>query len=160
VTSVADKRPRPRSAPPFRLEAHLFYYFSQILARRTRALNAELRPFGLDYPRWRVLAVLNENPDCSMQRLADASSVDRTTLTRTVNLMEAEGLVSRRPRATDRRGVEMSLTPLGRRTLETILPLVLAETDRALAGFAAGEIEGLRRQLGRMVENLRCSRDR
>jgi hypothetical protein len=28
----------------FRLEDHLFFYFSQILARRTRAIKARLRP--------------------------------------------------------------------------------------------------------------------
>ena len=33
----------------FRLDDHLFFHFSQILARRTRALNAGLKPHGLDY---------------------------------------------------------------------------------------------------------------
>jgi DNA-binding MarR family transcriptional regulator len=155
VTSAADKRSRQVS-PPFRLEAHVFYYFSQILARRTRALNTKLRPFGLDYPRWRVLAVLSEYADCSMQTLAEVSSVDRTTLTRTLTLMEGEGLVSRRRRETDRRGVELSLTPAGRETLEQILPISLAETDRALIGFSEVEIDGLRRQLQRIVENLKA----
>src|SRR5271154_6402860 len=63
-------RARAEASAPFRLEAHLFYYFSQILARRQRALNLELRPFGLDYARWRVMAVLNEHSGCSMQALS------------------------------------------------------------------------------------------
>ena len=55
------------SAPQaFRLEDHLFFYFSQILARRTRAINAGLRAYGLDYSRWRVLAVLQEHPGATM----------------------------------------------------------------------------------------------
>lgn len=155
----AATKPTSRSAPtsaPFRLEGHLFYYFSQILARRTRALNAELRLFGLDYSRWRVMAVLNEAKNCSMLRLADLSSVDRTTLTRTLGLMEGEGLIARRARASDRRGVEVSLTPHGRRMLRKILPIVLAQTDRALHGFTAEEIEALRVRLSRMVENLKA----
>jgi DNA-binding MarR family transcriptional regulator len=159
MTLAAERPRRPRSAPlaaGFRLDRHLFYYFSQILARRTRALNAELRAFGLDYPRWRVLAVLNEFADCSMQKLAEVSSVDRTTLTRTLRLMEGEGLVSRRPRASDRRGVELSLTASGQRKLELILPMVLAQTDRAVAGFSKREIEGMMAQLGRMVSNLKA----
>jgi hypothetical protein len=30
----------------FKLEYHLFFHFSQILARRTRAIKALLRPYG------------------------------------------------------------------------------------------------------------------
>jgi DNA-binding MarR family transcriptional regulator len=142
-------------AAPFRLEAHIFYYFSQILARRQRALNLELRRFGLDYRRWRVMAVLSEAPDCSMQRLSELTSVDRTTLTHTLRLMERENLIDRRERASDRRGVSVSLSLEGAELLARILPTVLAQTHRALAGFAPEEVEGLRAQLARIVENVK-----
>ena len=85
----------------FKLEDHLFFYFSQILARRTRAINARLRPYGLDYSRWRVLAVLQEHSGATMGQLADLTSVDRTTLTRTLGLMEEARL--RRPSRTGER---------------------------------------------------------
>jgi DNA-binding MarR family transcriptional regulator len=148
-------RKRKAAAAPFRLNRHLFYFFTQILARRQRALNLELRRFGLDYSRWRVIAVLNEHAGCSMQQLAELTSVDRTTLTHTLRLMESEALIVRRERASDRRSVEVSLTPHGRRKLKQILPTVLTQTDHALAGFAASEVDQLRGQLARMVDNLR-----
>jgi MarR family transcriptional regulator, lower aerobic nicotinate degradation pathway regulator len=141
----------------FRLEDHLFFHFSQILARRTRAINARLRSYGLDYSRWRVLAVLQEHPRATMGELADLTSVDRTTLTRTLGLMEEAGLVVRRERKSDRRSVAISLTTQGRRMFARILPLTLAETDRALTGFSAEEIGTLRNRLKRMAENLRVS---
>ena len=146
---------QPPLVNSFRLESHLFYYFSQILARRTRALNAQLQPFGLDYARWRVLAVLNEAASMSMGRLAELSSVDRTTLTRTLGLMEAGGLIRRAPNMADRRGVDISLTAKGRRLLGEILPQVLAQTARAVVGFDADEVARLRGLLARMVENLK-----
>ena len=135
------------AARAFRLEDHLFFHFSQILARRTRAINARLRPYGLDYPRWRVLAVLNEHSGATMGRLADLTSVDRTTLTRTLGLMEKAGLVARRERESDRRSLAISLTAKGRRLFARILPLALAETDRALTGFSSEEIGLLRDRL-------------
>jgi DNA-binding MarR family transcriptional regulator len=141
----------------FRLEDHLFFHFSQILARRTKAINARLRPYGLDYPRWRVLAVLQEHPGATMGELADLTSVDRTTLTRTLGLMEEARLIVRRERKGDRRSVAISLTPQGRRMFVRILPLTLAETDRALTDFASEEIGALRNRLKRMAENLRVS---
>jgi DNA-binding MarR family transcriptional regulator len=138
----------------FKLEDHLFFYFSQILARRTRTINASLRPYGLDYSRWRVLAVLQEHPGATMGQLADLTSVDRTTLTRTLGLMETAQLVARQERESDRRSLAISLTPKGRRMFERILPLTLAETDRALTGFSSAEIGALRDRLKEIADNL------
>ena len=146
---------REDAAPAFKLEDHLFFYFSQILARRTRAINARLRPYGLDYPRWRVLAVLQEHSGATMGRLADLTSVDRTTLTRTLGLMENAGLIVRRERKSDRRSVAISLTANGRRMFARILPLALAETDRALTRFSAEETAVLRDWLRRMADSLK-----
>ena len=145
------------AAPAFKLEDHLFFYFSQVLARRTRAINARLRPYGLDYPRWRVLAVLHEHSGATMGRLADLTSADRTTLTRTLGLMENAGLIVRRERKSDRRSVAISLTAKGRQTFARILPLTLAETDRALTGFSDEEIAVLKEWLRRMADNLGTS---
>ena len=150
--SKADER----AARPFRLEDHLFFYFSQILARRTRAINARLRPHGIDYPRWRVLAVLHEHSGATMGELADLTSVDRTTLTRTLGLMKSEGLLARSERKDDRRSLSISLTARGRRMFTRILPLTLAETDRALTGFSAEEIEALKDWLRRIADSLRA----
>jgi MarR family transcriptional regulator for hemolysin len=145
------------AARAFKLEDHLFFYFSQILARRTRAINTRLRPYGLDYPRWRLLAVLHEHSGATMGRLADLTSVDRTTLTRTLGLMEEARLVARRERESDRRSLVISLTPKGRRMFARILPLTLAETDRALTGFCSEEIGALRDRLKSIADNLSAS---
>ena len=90
-----------------------------------------------------------------MQRLSDLTSVDRTTLTHTLRLMESEDLIVRHERPSDRRSIAVSLTPRGREMLARILPTVLAETDRALVGFAPDEVDRLREQLGRIVANLK-----
>jgi DNA-binding MarR family transcriptional regulator len=155
LRAARQRRRRASVAMPFRLESHLFYYFSQILARRQRALNSELRGFGLDYARWRAMAVLNEEPGCSMQRLSDLTSVDRTTLTHTLRLMENEGLIARHERPSDRRSIAVSLTPHGCDLLLQILPTVLAQTDLALDGFTPEEVDRMRQQLGRIVANLK-----
>jgi DNA-binding MarR family transcriptional regulator len=152
-----ERARKPGATRAFKLEDHLFFYFSQILARRTRAINARLRPYGLDYPRWRVLAVLQENSGATMGQLADLTSVDRTTLTRTLGLMEEARLVARQERESDRRSLVISLTPKGRRMFARILPLTLAETDRALTGFSPAEIAALRDRLKKIADNLAAS---
>ena len=156
TTPAAPKPPPP--GPPsevdFPLEMHAFYWFSRILSRRNRALNGELRRFDLDYPRWRVMAVLNQHPGCSMQQLAEHTSVDRTTLAHTVTLMARQELLTRSARETDRRSIMLNLTPRGRNLLAHILPTVLAHSSQALSGFKATEIRLIFKLLQRMAGNI------
>ena len=139
----------------FSLDNHIFYLFGQIFAHRNVALNRALRQFGIEYTRWRVLAVLRERPDCSMLELADGTAVDRTTLAYTIRNMVEEGLVRRAPRPSDRRSVVLGLTPRGSSMLKKILPTVLSINDRCLAGFKEQEIESLFAQLRRIIENIK-----
>jgi DNA-binding MarR family transcriptional regulator len=161
MVEMTDSRARPKRSAPrsagkvhFQLETHAFYWFSQILSRRNRVLNGELRRFDLDYPRWRVMAVLSRHPGCSMQQLAEHTGVDRTTLAHTVALMERQQLLTRLARKADRRSIVLNLTARGRNLLARILPTVLAQSSQALSGFKASEIRTLFKLLQRMADNI------
>ena len=161
ATNSRRRAPRSRTRPPIvdnppalDLEQHVFYLFSSILARRNRTLNAVLAQHRIDFPRWRVLAVLSRHPGCSMQQLAEHTSVDRTTLAHTVGLMVDEGLVDREARASDRRSVALSLSPRGWQVLRQILPAVIAQNDSALAGLSGAETSQLLSLLRRVLANL------
>jgi DNA-binding MarR family transcriptional regulator len=139
---------------PFALDSHIFYLFTQIFGRRNRALARELAPLGIDVPQWRILAVLHERPGCTMNELADLTTVDRTTLTRALDRMVAGGLATRRSDAQDRRSVRLSLTPVGRDAFRRVLPRVIEQNERAVQGFTAEELAAFRALLHRMVRNL------
>jgi DNA-binding MarR family transcriptional regulator len=138
----------------FRLEDHLFFLFTQLMGRRNRALAERLKPIGISFQQWRVLAVLEARPGCTMGELAELTSVDRTTLTRTLDGMAQERLVARRQGEADRRSIRLALTRKGEAALERILPIVIEQNARAVAGFAPDEIARLRRDLRRMFDNL------
>jgi DNA-binding MarR family transcriptional regulator len=89
-----------------------------------------------------------------MSVLADLTSVDRTTLTRTVDQLAQDGLVARRTDERDRRSLRLALTPAGATLFRRILPIVEEQNARALAGFPAAELERFRAQLRRMIANL------
>lgn len=139
----------------FHMETHPFFWFGQILGLRNRALNIELRRHGLDYPRLKVLGVLQEHSGCSMQELADLAAVDRTSLNHTVQLLVDEGLVDRKARASDRRSIELKLTAAGRGMFRRIAPMILQLNERTMAGFTAKETHVFLEQLRRMADNLR-----
>jgi MarR family transcriptional regulator, organic hydroperoxide resistance regulator len=157
LTDPPAKR-RIAAGKEFHLERHIFYLFGQIFGHRNAILNRELRRFDVDYPRWRVLALLNERPDCSMLELADGTAVDRTTLAYTVRNMVEEGLVRRTPRPSDRRSVVLGLTPRGNLMLKKILPTVLKINDRCLSGFDEREVQTLLGQLRRIIDNIKEKR--
>lgn len=150
-----QRRAKRASAPaPFRLETHVFYLLSRILASRNRALNKSLARHGIDFPRWRVIAVLNEHRGASMLKLAELTSVDRTTLAHTVRMMTGEGLIERRERQEDRRSVALFLTRAGAIAYKRVLPDVLRQNARALEGMKSAEARLLRALLARILGNL------
>ena len=154
--------PRPNLSPQageearrgFVLEDHLFFLFTQVMGRRNRALAERLKPLGITIQQWRVLAVLDQRPGCTMGELADLTSVDRTTLTRTLDGMEEGRLVERRPSEHDRRSIRLGLTRSGAAALARILPIVLEQNARAVADLTPEEVQRLRRDLRRMFDNL------
>lgn len=147
-----------RTAPPalreFDLEGHIFYLFTQIFGRRNRLLAEALRPLGITVPQWRILAVLRSRADCTMNQLADLTTVDRTTLTRALDRMARDRLIERRVDPDDRRSVRLRLTAAGSEAFRQVLPRVIDENERAMDGFSAGDRAALLETLHRMVRNL------
>ncbi len=140
--------------PDFSLDRHLFFWMTQAIAARDRRLAGEMKNFGLRVPEWRALAALFARRRCTMSELSDLSSIDRTTLTRTVDRMESSGWVARLNDADDARVKRLALTAAGERLFLRIWPAVEQLNRAALEGLPAGATESLRRTLERMKANL------
>lgn len=138
----------------FRLEQHPFFWLTQAIGSRDRRLAQELRPFGLRVPEWRVLAALCARRRCSMRELADLATVDRTTLTRTVDRMEKAGWATRLGDAKDLRVTRLAPTAAGERLFERIWPTVERLNRAAVEGLPDGAVDMLRWTLERMKSNL------
>jgi len=105
-------------------------------------------------PEWRVLASLCARRRCSMSELADLATIDRTTLTRTVDRMEEAGWVARLNDASDLRVTRLAPTATGERLFQRIWPTVERLNRVAVEGLPAGAIDKLRGTLERMKANL------
>jgi len=80
-------------------------------SRRIRAQRGEA---GLTDPQFTVLAWLNKNGPMTPGQLAEAERIQPPSMTRTVNCLAEDGLVSKEPHPTDGRLVMVSLTDAGR----------------------------------------------
>lgn len=138
----------------FDLDAHPFFWLTQVIGARDRELSQGLKEYGLRVPEWRALAALYARKHCTMGELAELATIDRTTLTRTIDRMEEAGWLSRLADETDMRVTRLALTTSGRRMFDRIWPEVQQLNALALEGLSRTEIEGLRRTLERMRTNL------
>jgi DNA-binding MarR family transcriptional regulator len=87
------------------------------LRRATRGITqlyeAEMAPGGLKVTQLPILVALRSEGDLSVTRLAGALSLDRTTLTRNLSVLEQRGLIRTEEDEDDARVRMVSLTPEG-----------------------------------------------
>jgi DNA-binding MarR family transcriptional regulator len=117
MTSPADGTPAPAAAAgafPFETPTYLFHLLVAIDRQRDLRLEERLKALGLTVARYRAIGVIARLEPVNMSELADYSVVDRTTMTRTVDQLVAEGLADRATPPTDRRRVVLTLTHTGR----------------------------------------------
>jgi len=141
-------------AADFELDRHVFFWLTQVIGARDRELAQGLKDHGLRVPEWRALAALYSKRHSTMSELADLASIDRTTLTRTVDRMQDAGWIERLADEQDMRVTRLALTATGRKTFERVWPEVQRLNDLALAGLSNSQIEQLRKILGQMRTNL------
>ena len=88
-------------------------------ARLVRRLRSERDPENeLSIGQLMVLGALFRTGGCSIGELAALERVQPPSMTRTVNCLEEDGYVVRRPHATDGRQVVVELSEKGRSTLD------------------------------------------
>ena len=136
------------------LEQYLPYLLNRAGARIAGAFNAEMRQIGASLQVWRVLAALREQDGRRMGDLSKTTSIEVSTLTRLVDNMEKDGLVTRRRESGDARAISLHVTASGRRLTQRIVPIAERYEAVALKGFTAGEAEVLRKALRRLYDNM------
>lgn len=138
----------------FDLQRYLPYLLNRAAIRITEAFQRELRKDDLSVVMWRVLAVLWHDGAMRLGALAEATSIEVSTLSRLITTMQARMLVSRTRCTDDARAVEVDLTAEGRAIAERIVPLALHYESMALADMSAADGDALRRLLTRLYGNL------
>src|SRR5206468_5654995 len=111
----------------------------------TQLYDDALRPSGLRVTQFSILATIAGKGAANLRQLEDALAIDQTTLTRSLSLLERDGLIERAPHP-DRRIKAMRLTAKGRRALEIARPLWPTRNRRSSARW--GRRLGLTRNGG------------
>ena len=106
----------------------------------TQAYDEALRPSGVTVAQFSTLGTLHESGPLSINQLAAAMDLDRTTLARNVKIMARDELVEIKPSAQDKRVKEIHLTRNGQLALETAAPLWLQVQTRFVNGLGQDQL--------------------
>lgn len=123
-------------------------------ARRiTQIYDHALAPSGLGAAQFSLLAHLRWHDGLSIVELAEMMGMDRTTLTRNLKPLEAQGLAAVGP-GPDRRSKAVRLTAEGRDALRRAAPLWREAQDRVEATLGEPTVAELHRLLDRSIDTL------
>ena len=119
-------------------------------------LNRFLADHSLNTTTSLALAMLygSEEGQVNPCELSDALHSSRTNVTRLIDELEKKGWVERRVSSTDRRRIDLSLTPAGTALVERFLPLQWAHVRALWEDFDAAERAALERLLRKLLARL------
>jgi DNA-binding MarR family transcriptional regulator len=107
-TSVLEKLPLPQKL------TKLFWVLGPAF---TRWAESHMHEKGLTPQRIRLMWPLMETGPMMMSALRDELGVTATNITALVDVLEKDGMVTRKPHATDRRATMISITPKAEKML-------------------------------------------
>ncbi|MGO4852171.1 MarR family winged helix-turn-helix transcriptional regulator [Phaeovulum sp. W22_SRMD_FR3] len=93
---------------------------SEQLARHYRT------DYGISIPEWRVLVHLAHSGDVSVRDIEIRVAMEKSKVSRAASRLETAGYIVKRVNDSDRRLVQLALTPKGRALMAELLPVALA----------------------------------
>lgn len=130
----------------------------QLKMSLTHCVDNAMARHDLTDAQWGPLLLIARDRARTAATLAQALALDAGAMTRTLDRLQAKGLIRRTRSREDRRVRTLELTPAGERAAAQV-PAGLAHANNAhLAGFDRREFEQLRAYLLRMIENGRRER--
>ncbi|MDA0661758.1 MAG: MarR family transcriptional regulator [Proteobacteria bacterium] len=112
------------------------------------------RDLGLTRSQWRVMVFLARSEGVNQSGLAEMIEVDRMTIGRLIDRLEASGWVERRPDASDRRVHRLYLTRAARPLLDKMIVLANDVQEAALEGLSTADRKKLGELLSAIMNNV------
>ena len=127
-------------APTFPVEflKHMGFVVNRVAERLNAQVAQVTLPHGLTVPQYGLLVLLQaEGPQAQIE-LSQRVGLDRTSVMRTVDLLEKRAFVRRDPNPTDRRKHSVVLTDAGADLLSRTLPDV-RQAERDVTGLLSAQ---------------------
>ena len=151
--------PSPSPASGFYSASHLEpqdsvgYLMRKVLSSIRTQADAQLSTHDLTYAQWVPLYKIARSGQATVASLARDLETDPAAMTRVLDRLEAKGLVARERSTTDRRVVQIALTPEGQAVAARVPPVLAEVLNGHLSDFTHDEWQQLLHLLRRMLAN-------
>lgn len=122
-----------------------------VAGKAEKMFDAELKKHGLSVALWPTMMCLWEEEGVTQRDIAAKSKVENSTTTRTLDKLEALGLVERRTDPHSRRSYRIYLTKKGKSLKEPLLPIPVAVNQTMLSSLDDKEQQQMIALLQKMV---------
>ena len=127
---------------------------------QTNAIRPHLPELGLSVGQPKILDFLDQHDGCVQKDLAALCGIEPATVSRLLDKMEAEGLITRSTAPECKRSVRIHMTDLGRERHQAFAAVRDAVEELELAGFTPREREAFYGYLLRLYNNLTQEEDK
>ena len=129
------------------------YLMRKVMSSIRTQADAQLSLHDLTYAQWLPLFKISLCTQTTVASLARDLETDPASMTRALDRLEAKGLVARQRSTTDRRVVQLALTPEGQAAAAQVPPVLADVLNGHLSDFTHDEWQLLLRLLRRMLVN-------
>ncbi|WP_018906994.1 MarR family transcriptional regulator [Variovorax paradoxus] len=119
-----------------------------------RSLQARLSMHDVSLGHWSFLRILWERDGLTQRELSQEAGVMEPTTLIALRAMEAQGYITRKHMAGNRKNLYVFLTPAGRALKKKLVPLAEEVNGLAMRGLDESAVAGVRRSLLVMLDNL------
>ncbi|ORE97962.1 MarR family transcriptional regulator [Aurantimonas sp. 22II-16-19i] len=131
------------------------YLMNRIMGRYNATLRDELKARSLTTAQVRTLAILAVAEGLTINEVAVYAVMEQSTMSRTLDAMEAQGLLRRETDAGDNRARRIFLSDAGRALFDEVWPVMLGIYRQMFEGVDEAEYAGFVAVLQRVLRNVR-----
>jgi DNA-binding MarR family transcriptional regulator len=131
------------------------YLINRISSRYTTDMQEALKGVEMTTAMMRALAVLSLSPTKTISELSVLAITEQSTMSRTLDALEAQDLVKRLSPAHDLRFREVSITDKGRAVFARVWPLMYEKYRAMFDGIDPAEYDAFVATLHKVLKNIR-----
>jgi DNA-binding MarR family transcriptional regulator len=131
------------------------YLMNRIIARWNSDMAEELREYDLTTAKMRTLAILSVSVSLTINELSVFAVIEQSTMSRTLDSLEQQGLIRRAPRPEDMRIRDVTITEEGRSAFGRFWPTMYESLLHMFDGIDEEEYRAFTSTLHKILLNIR-----
>lgn len=149
-----------KKSKPLPAEDRLIYLVSMAQNRLQNLLRTALAADGVRVTPAQsgILFLLKQKDGLTMTELGKALAIDNATITGLVDRLERDGFVRRNKSASDRRALNVSITPQGIEEVNRAKIVVKRVNESIKTGFSTREVEAFKRILLNIINQANSAK--